>query len=816
MTTERPPRTVGTRFGPYRLDRLIGRGGMGEVFEAYDTVKDRTVAVKVLAERLNQDPVFRERFRRESHAAARLTEPHVIPIHDYGEIDGQLYIDMRLVDGENLRAVLRRDAPLAPARAVAVTRQIAAALDAAHADGLVHRDIKPDNILLTTDDFAYLVDFGIAQSSTSESLTADGSAIGSFHYMAPERFTSRLVTPAVDSYALACVLYECLTGARPFPAETDGEIMRAHLFEPPPRPSMIRREVPAAFDEVIARGLAKNPNARYTRAGDLAAAAHSALTGTATVTGTRTEPAAEPPPTQRVQATTAAVSENEMSASAVAAALGKPAEAQAVPDRTAASQAATGRAAADQAATAQMRTELTGAEPRVAEQAVAGPVAAADPATDAATGQAATEPAAGEYGATEVSALLEITGSATGKVNAGSTAGAQALAGQGVSEREDAPQGAAGVVGEGGAGDVAGPASVSAGPRVRIDRRVSRGVVAFLAVMLCATLALTSWLWVGNRVSGVPAADSSAVRGPDIDLLAVVGPSGYKRANCVHQDPDATTVAIVYCAANPAASDPAGRFLRFRTVEQLRAYYRGLFFDVFHSANCPGDPPGPDGPSVVDGKEVGRKACFTSLVDDPAVPKPGLVLTNEAALALAVYIWAGPQEQPLRDYVGLRNGFQFKAAEAAVDPDYFTAADRAVLDHLDGDFGPRNCRHLDPPAGPVNAMLGCGTRLGFPSAGFFGFPDRRAADLLYQANLGQFRGRACGAAGQDDLWRKDSAPVGRFFCYADTGFATGTCIFALHDQFLVAAHFCTLRADDPDTGPKTEAELLAWFRKHIG
>ncbi|ASF08101.1 hypothetical protein NBRGN_088_00150 [Nocardia brasiliensis NBRC 14402] len=798
MTTERPPRTVGTRFGPYRLDRLIGRGGMGEVFEAYDTVKDRTVAVKVLAEKLHQDPVFRERFRRESHAAARLTEPHVIPIHDYGEIDGQLYIDMRLVDGENLRAVLRRDAPLAPERAVVVIRQIAAALDAAHADGLVHRDVKPDNILLTTDDFAYLVDFGIAQSSTSESLTADGSAIGSFHYMAPERFTSRLVTPAVDSYALACVLYECLTGARPFPAETDGEIMRAHLFEPPPRPSMIRREVPAAFDEVIARGLAKNPNARYTCAGDLASAAHSALTSTATVTGTQTEPAAEPPPTQRVQATTAAVSENEMSASAVEAAFGKPAEAQAVPDRTAASQAATGRVAAD--------------------QEVTGQVAAAEPATDAATGQAATEPAAGACGATELAALLEITGSAAGQVTARSTAGAQALAGQEVSEREDAPQGAAGVVGEGRAGVVADPASVSAGPRVRIDRRVLRGVVAFLAVMLCATIAVTSWLWVGNRVSGVPAADSSAVRGPDIDLLAVVGPSGYKRANCVHQDPDATTVAIVYCAANPAASDPAGRFLRFQTVEQLRAYYRGLFFDVFHSTNCPGDPPGPDGPSVVDGKEVGRKACFTSLVDDPAVPKPGLVLTNEAALALAVYIWAEPQEQPLRDYVGLRNGFQFKAAEAAVDPDYFTAADRAVLDHLDGDFGPRNCRHLDPPAGPVNAMLGCGTRLGFPSAGFFGFPDRRAADLLYQANLGQFRGHACGAAGQDDLWRKDSAPVGRFFCYVqtDTGFDTGACIFALHDEFLVAAHFCTLRADDPDAGPKTEAELLAWFRKHIG
>ncbi|WP_280465697.1 serine/threonine-protein kinase [Nocardia brasiliensis] len=773
MTTERPPRTVGTRFGPYRLDRLIGRGGMGEVFEAYDTVKDRAVAVKVLAAKLNQDPVFRERFRRESHAAARLTEPHVIPIHDYGEIDGQLYIDMRLVDGENLRAVLKREAPLAPERAVAVIRQIAAALDAAHADDLVHRDIKPDNILLTTDGFAYLVDFGIAQSSTSESLTADGSAIGSFHYMAPERFTSRLVTPAVDSYALACVLYECLTGARPFPAETDGEIMRAHLFEPPPRPSMIRREVPVGFDEVIARGLAKNPDARYTSAGDLAAAAHRALTGAETVA--------------------------------------------AATNRAAAGQAATDRVAADQAATEQSRTEPTAAGQQVAERRVAGRrVAGRAEATQvegvaAVTGQAATELEADAWGATEAAAVPAITGSATGQVTADRAAGAQALVGQRVSGQEDVLQKVAGCADGGRAGDAAASALVSGGSRVR----VLRGVIAVMAVILCATVALTIWS-IGNRVSGVPAADSSAVRGPDIDLLAVVGPSGYKRANCVHQDPDATTVAIVYCAANPAASDPAGRFLRFQTVEQLRAYYRGLFFDVFRSTNCPGDPPGPDGPSVVDGKEVGRKACFTSLVDDPAVPKPGLVLTNEAALALAVYIWAGPGEQPLRDYVGLRNGFQFKAAEAAVDPDYFTAADRAVLDHLDGDFGPRNCRHLDPPAGPVHAMLGCGTRSGFPSAGFFGFPDRRAADLLYQANLGQFRGHACGAAGQDDLWRKDSAPVGRFFCYADTGSGWGTCIFALHDEFLVAAHFCTLRADDPDTGPKTEAELLAWFRKHIG
>ncbi|QIS03482.1 protein kinase [Nocardia brasiliensis] len=739
MTTERPPRAVGTRFGPYRLDRLLGRGGMGEVFAAYDTVKDRTVAVKVLAEKLNHDPVFRERFRRESHAAARLSEPHVIPIHDYGEIDGQLYIDMRLVDGENLRTVLRREAPLAPERAVAVIRQIAAALDAAHADGLVHRDVKPDNILLTAGGFAYLVDFGIAQSATSESLTADGSAIGSFHYMAPERFTSRLVAAAVDVYALACVLYECLTGTRPFPAETDGEIMRAHLFEPPPRPSMIRREVPRGFDAVIARGLAKNPNARYAAAGDLAAAAQRAL----------------------VSADVRDATETEIGTGAVALSGAEAGDADSP---------ACGAFGAATSPSSRVRSVPPTPDDR--ESAADGTERRAPSAADAVDEPERRVASVGD-------AVVE---------------GA---------DRQAVP-----------AGDDDGRKPAATGAHRRAWRRAVAGVV----VMLCATVVLSTWSLMNNRVSGTAVADSSAPRGPDIDLLALVGPSGYKRANCVHQDPDATTVAIVYCDPNPAASDPAGRFLRFRTLDQLRAYYRGLFLDVFHATNCPGDPPGVDGPSVIDGKEVGRKACFVSLVDDPAVPKPGLVLTNEAAVALAVYIWAAPGEQPLRDYVGARNGFQFRTPDVALDPDYFTAADRAVLDHLAGDFGPANCRHLDPPAGPVHAMLGCGTRLGFPSAGFFGFPDRRAAELLYQANRGQFRGHTCGGDGADDQWRQDGTPVGRFFCYADTdtGFGAGTCLFALHNEFLVAAHFCTLRADDPDTGPKTETELLAWFREHIG
>ncbi|MFE2999892.1 serine/threonine-protein kinase [Nocardia sp. NPDC059246] len=274
----RPPLMPGSTFGKYSLRRLIGSGGMGRVFEALDTSKGRVVAVKVLPEQLADDPVYRARFRRESHIAALLQEPHVIPIHDYGEIDGLLYIDMRLVHGESLRAVLRTRGPLPPEQAVSVICQIAAGLDAAHHDGLVHRDVKPDNILLTHDGFAYLADFGLANTNTDERLTQTGSAIGSFSYMAPERFRSGPATPAVDVYALACVLHECLTGTRPYATDGgDAAIMRAHMIELPPRTSSYAPGIPVAIDAVVARGMAKSADERYASAGELAAAAHAAL-----------------------------------------------------------------------------------------------------------------------------------------------------------------------------------------------------------------------------------------------------------------------------------------------------------------------------------------------------------------------------------------------------------------------------------------------------------------------------------------------------------------------------------------------------------
>ncbi|WP_111511442.1 serine/threonine-protein kinase [Mycobacterium kyogaense] len=267
---------VGTRFGPYELRSVIGVGGMGEVYRAYDTARERMVAIKLLRPEMAADPSFQERFRRESRVAARLQEPHVIPVHDFGEIDGVLFIDMRLVEGASVKEVLRTHGPLQPRRAVAIIRQVAAALDAAHANGLVHRDIKPENVLLTPDDFAYLVDFGIAHGGGEATITSTGLVVGSCAYMAPERFSGERGGPASDVYSLACLLYETLTGVAPFEAADVRQVMSAHMFTAPPRPSIMRRGVSRAFDDVVTRGMAKAPGDRFTSAGDLARAAGAA------------------------------------------------------------------------------------------------------------------------------------------------------------------------------------------------------------------------------------------------------------------------------------------------------------------------------------------------------------------------------------------------------------------------------------------------------------------------------------------------------------------------------------------------------------
>jgi serine/threonine protein kinase len=267
----------GTPFGRYRLIELLGRGGMGEVWRAHDSTIDRVVALKMLLPHFAEDPTFEQRFRREARAAARLDNPHVVPIYDVGEVDGRLYVTMRLITGTDLQTLLD-GGPLEAARAVAIVEQIASALHNAHQAGLVHRDVKPSNILLDNEDFAYLIDFGIARATDETGLTSEGATIGTWAYMAPERFRGADIEPSSDVYALACVLYQCLTGETPYPGTTLEHIAVGHMFVPPPRVSEERATVPTQLDEVIATGLAKLPGDRYPTAVQMASAARAAIT----------------------------------------------------------------------------------------------------------------------------------------------------------------------------------------------------------------------------------------------------------------------------------------------------------------------------------------------------------------------------------------------------------------------------------------------------------------------------------------------------------------------------------------------------------
>jgi streptogramin lyase len=268
----------GETIAGYELERLVGRGGMGDVYLARDLRLERPVALKILAPRLSGDPAFRERMLRESRLAAALDHPNVVPIYEAGESEGRLFLAMRYVDGD-LRHLLREEHALAPARAVAIVTQIAAALDAAHARGLVHRDVKPSNVLLDRQDgreHAYLADFGLVQSASDRGPT-DGQSLGTVDYAAPEQIRGEHVDGRADVYALGCLLYESLTGEVPFARSSEVATIFAHLHEEPPLTSASRRELPQGIDPVLTRALAKEPGSRQATCGQVAAEAREAL-----------------------------------------------------------------------------------------------------------------------------------------------------------------------------------------------------------------------------------------------------------------------------------------------------------------------------------------------------------------------------------------------------------------------------------------------------------------------------------------------------------------------------------------------------------
>ncbi|CAJ1501899.1 serine/threonine-protein kinase PknD [[Mycobacterium] kokjensenii] len=278
MNNPEPGSRAGSRFGPYQLGELLGHGVVGEVYRAEDTRNDETVALKLISESFSADEAFRSRLEDEAEAAGQLNEPHVTPIRAYGEIDDVLYLETGLVDGTDLATVLAEQGPLSAPRAVAIVRQVAAALDAAHNAYVVHRDVKPDNILVTEDDLAHLMDFGVAAAIAGPGAPAKPS-LGTLGYMAPERLTGEQVTHLSDIYSLACVLAEALSGVPPFSADTVEAAIEERRTAAPPQPSKLRPgRVPAAVDAVLARGLAGKPEDRYSSAGELAAAAYQALT----------------------------------------------------------------------------------------------------------------------------------------------------------------------------------------------------------------------------------------------------------------------------------------------------------------------------------------------------------------------------------------------------------------------------------------------------------------------------------------------------------------------------------------------------------
>jgi len=284
VTAPADPR-LGTRLAGYRIQALLGRGGMGVVYLAEQDRPHRQVALKLLLDPATASQAFRERFLRESELAAAIDHPNVLPVYDAGDTDGVLWIAMRYVDGIDLAALLAKGGALAPEQALAIAGQVAGALDAAHARGLVHRDVKPGNVLLAVEDgavtHAYLADFGLTKRvGGARGLTVSGQVLGTIDYVAPEQIEGGQVDGRADQYSLGCVLFESLAGTVPFRRDSELAVLWAQVNDPPPRISEHRPDLPAALDDVIGRALAKAPGDRYPSCGALVATAQAALTGT--------------------------------------------------------------------------------------------------------------------------------------------------------------------------------------------------------------------------------------------------------------------------------------------------------------------------------------------------------------------------------------------------------------------------------------------------------------------------------------------------------------------------------------------------------
>ncbi|HVY77951.1 MAG TPA: serine/threonine-protein kinase [Solirubrobacterales bacterium] len=273
----------GDEFAGYRIERRLGRGGMGLLYLAIEPGLERRVALKLIAPEAAVDEVFARRFAEESRIAASIEHPNVVPIYAAGEEDGVPFIAMRYVAGADLARRLAREGRLPPAAAVELIAQIGNGLDAIHAAGLVHRDVKPANVLLGGDagaEHAYITDFGVARNVATESgLTQTGRFVGTLDYVAPEQISGGQIDARVDVYALGCLLYKLLTGEVPFPREGEAARLYAHLHDPPPAPSLYVPEVSMALDDVVVRAMSKQPDDRYPSAGDLGRAAQAAFRG---------------------------------------------------------------------------------------------------------------------------------------------------------------------------------------------------------------------------------------------------------------------------------------------------------------------------------------------------------------------------------------------------------------------------------------------------------------------------------------------------------------------------------------------------------